>query len=120
MIFYSCIPLLKNTFKTLIHFPNKNLMTKKKNILKQFEEEIKTNKNNFVLENFKIWQIKNNYIIVEIKILIHKNLKDNQLNIDDKDNINTEKYNQICMDIQNQIINIIENNKINEYYIEIF
>ena len=111
MIFYSCIPLLKNTLKTLIHFPNKNLMQKRKNILNKLDDII-INDNNFILENFKIWQIKNNYSIVEIKIIKNLEKKKNE-------DINIEEHNKSCMNLQNKIVDIIETYKINEYYIEI-
>ena len=114
MIFYSCIPLLKNTLKTLIHFPNKNLMKKRRNIIDKLEDII-LNDNNFILDNLEIWQIKNNYCIVEIKIINNLEKKKE----DKDDNLKIEEYNKLCMDIQNKIVDIFEAYKINEYYIEI-
>ena len=110
MIIYSTFPVLINSSKILLHIANENVDKKRKKIIKAIKN-LKLCK----IANFDIWLMKNNFYVVDIKLMIEKNNSINNNNNDSEKieiNVNNE--------INNKIKNILKENKINEFYIEIF
>ena len=108
MIFYSTIPVLKNSCFTLLHIPNEKI-SKKKNKDEKSIKEIKFDDKRVYIGNFDIWQIKNYYLVGEIKINIS--------GITSEDN--NEEYLKNINEINNKVNGIMKEAKINECFIEV-
>ena len=108
MIFYSTIPVLKNSCFTLLHIPNEKI-SKKKNKVEKSIKEIKFDDKRVSIGHFDIWQMKNDYFVGEIKINIS--------GITSEDN--NEEYLKNINEINNKVNGIMKEAKINECFIEV-
>ena len=116
MIIFSTIPVLKNASMTLLHIPNKKII-KKKNKIEKSIANIKYGINSRPsIGNFELWQTNSSYFIGEIKIDLPIDKNDINSN-EEKEKLNKE--NSIFFEVQTKIQKIFQDNKINEYYIEI-
>ena len=112
MIIYSTFPVLINSSKILLHIANENVDKKRKKIIKAIKN-LKLCK----IANFDIWLMKSNFYVVDVKLIIEKN----DVNDDVNNNNESEKIDvNVNNEINNKIKNILKENKINEFYIEIF
>ena len=112
MIIYSTFPVLINSSKILLHISNENVDKKRKKIIKAIKN-LKLCK----IANFDIWLMKSNFYVVDVKLVIEKN----DVNDDVNNNNESEKIDvNVNNEINNKIKNILKENKINEFYIEIF
>jgi zinc transporter 5/7 len=115
MIIFSTIPVLRNASMTLLHIPNEKIIKKKRKIEKSIGN-IKYGKNSKPsIGNFELWQTNSSYFIGEIKIDLP--IDKNNINNNEKEKLKEE--NTIFFEVQTKIQKIFQDNKINEYYIEI-
>ena len=111
MIFYSTIPVLKNSCFTLLHIPNEKILKKKRKIEKTINE-IKFDDKKISIGHFDIWQMKNDYFVSEIKINI------SGVSSEDNDS-NNEEYFKLINEINSKVNGIMKDAKINECFIEV-
>ena len=111
MIFYSTIPVLRNSCFTLLHIPNEKILKKKKKIEKNIND-IKFDDKKVSIGHFDIWQMKNDYFVSEIKINI------SGISSEDNDS-NNEEYLKLINEINSKVNGIMKDAKINECFIEV-
>ena len=117
MIIFSTIPVLKNASMTLLHIPNEKIIKKKNKIEKGIKNIKFGNKSRLTIGNFDLWQTNSSYFVGEIKIDVgfdNTNKKEYE-----NETEKLKKENTLFFEIQNKIESIFQENKINEYYIEI-
>ena len=111
LIFYSTLPVLKNSCFTLLHIPNEKILKKKRKIEKNINEIIFDDKK-VSIGHFDIWQMKNDYFVSEIKINI------SGISSEDNDS-NNEEYLKLINEINSKVNGIMKDAKINECFIEV-
>ncbi len=106
LIIYSCIPVLKNSFMTLMHMSNYSTNLKNKVIQEKISNIGK-------IIDFKLYSLNSSYSVceVELVIFISENLSELENNTDNEF-IEIRKS-------KRKIIEIMKEHEINEYYIDI-
>ena len=116
MIIFSTIPVLKNASMTLLHIPNDKILKKKKKIEESIRNIKCSSSKGLSIGNFDLWKTNSSYFVGEIKI----DVSNNNYEKDKKDkNEYLQKNNILFFEVQTKIRSIFQDNKINEFYIEI-
>ena len=103
LILYSTWPVLKNSTKTLLHFLPDKMERKKKKI----ENEISKLNPRLIIQEFELWVLNEDKIVIELKIILEKE----EETIEEEINLRRE--------IRNKINKILKNNEIKENFIQI-
>ena len=105
LILYSTWPILKNSSKTLLHFLPEKIETKKKKI----ENDILKINQKISIQEFDLWVLNEDKIIIELKIILEK----------EKEEENKENFINLIREIRKKINETFKSNEIKEYFIQI-
>jgi Co/Zn/Cd efflux system component len=107
LILYSTWPILKNSSKTLLHFLPEKIETKKKKI----ENDILKINQKISIQEFDLWVLNEDKIIIELKIILEKEKE--------KEEENKENSINLIREIRKTINETFKSNEIKEYFIQI-
>ena len=104
LILYSLWPILKNSSKNLLHFLPEKIERKKKKI----EYDILKINQKISIQEFELWILNEEKIIIELKIIL------------EKEEENKENAINFIRETRKKINEIFKSNEIKEYFIQIY